>query len=126
MCTDDYAEEEDAEGSVKVNSVLLRITKHQNSCICHVNLEVTETNYTIHMSKYQDRSYAAPEQHHCGLAVDVDYVDTSITTRSLQPIECIEGTKKRSIALGGSELKFESRIINGDFTRGYCMQISRG
>ncbi|VDI22053.1 Hypothetical predicted protein [Mytilus galloprovincialis] len=125
ICTDDSAIEDSVDESKAVDSVLLRITKHQNNCICHVTLHNNATDYTMYMSKYEGQSNAAPEQHNCGLAVDVEYVDNSDTIRSLQPIECTNGTSMRSIELESSELKLKSRIIDGDFTRGYCMQISR-
>ncbi|XP_076078794.1 uncharacterized protein LOC143048810 [Mytilus galloprovincialis] len=125
MCTDDSTIEDNNDGTKHVDSVLLRITKQQNNCICHLSLQNNATNYTMYMSKYEELSKAAPEQQNCGLAVDVDYVDTSDTTRSLQPIRCTSGTSLRSIALGGSKLILQSRIIDGNFTRGYCMQIFR-
>ncbi|XP_063404606.1 uncharacterized protein LOC134688068 [Mytilus trossulus] len=125
MCTDDSAIEDSVDGSKAVDSVLLRITKQQHNCICHVSLQNNATNYTIYMSKYDGLSKSAPEQTNCGLAVDVNYVDTSYRTRSLQSIYCTHGTGLRSIALGGNELILKSRIIPGDFTRGYCMKIYR-
>ncbi|VDH97311.1 Hypothetical predicted protein [Mytilus galloprovincialis] len=125
MCTDDSAIEDSVDGSKTVDSVLLRITKQKNNCICYVSLQNAATNYKIYMSKYDLLSNSAPEQSNCGLAVDVDYVDTSDITRSLQSINCTHGTGVRSIALGGNELIFKSRIIPGDFSRGYCMQIYR-
>ncbi|XP_052088022.1 uncharacterized protein LOC127725205 [Mytilus californianus] len=125
MCTDDSVVESSIYGGKTVDSVLLRITKQHNNCICHVSLQNTVTNYTIYMSKYEGFSNSAPEQQNCGLAVDVEYSDTSDITQSLQSIQCTIGTSMRSIALEGNELKLKSRIIAGDFTRGYCMQIYR-
>ncbi|CAG2239007.1 unnamed protein product [Mytilus edulis] len=124
MCTDDYATEENFNGSNK-NSVLLRITKHQNDCICHVSLHNNATNYTIYMSKYEGQIEAAPEQVNCGLVVDLDYLDTSNITRSLQSIECTRGTDIRYFSLDDNLLKFKTKTISGTFTRGYCMQIFR-
>lgn len=77
------------------------------------------------MSKYNELSNSAPLESNCGLAVDIGYIETSDTYRYLQPIECTSGTSLRSIALGGDDLKLKSRIIEGDFNRGYCMQIYR-
>ncbi|XP_063404629.1 uncharacterized protein LOC134688091 [Mytilus trossulus] len=125
MCTDDSATESSIDGYKVVDSVVLRITKQQNNCICHVSLQNDATNYTIYMSKYDGLSNSAPAQSNCGLAVNVNYVDTSDMTRSLQSIECTSGTSMRSIDLGGNELILKSRIILGNFTRGYCMQIYR-
>ncbi|CAC5366900.1 unnamed protein product [Mytilus coruscus] len=125
MCTDASVEESSHYGSKRVDSVLLRITKHQNNCICHVTLPKTVTNFTIYMSKHDLMQSAAPEIQNCGLAVDVENVDISNTSRSLPPIECTSGTDVRSIVLGGNGLRLKSRIINGNFSRGYCMQIYR-
>ncbi|CAG2239013.1 unnamed protein product [Mytilus edulis] len=125
MCTDDYATEENFNGSSTVDSVLLRITKQQNNCSCHVSLQNNATNYTMFMSKYGGQRSAGPEQQNCGLAVEVEYVDTSNTTRSLLPIECTRGTDIRSFSLDGTKLRFKTRTIGGTFTRRYCMQIFR-
>ncbi|VDI16029.1 Hypothetical predicted protein [Mytilus galloprovincialis] len=125
MCTDDSAIEDSVDGIKPVDSVVLRITKQQNNCICHVSLQNNATNYTIYMSKYEGQSNAAPTQQNCGLEVDVIYIDTLDTARSLQSIACSSGTGMRSIALRGGELQLKSRIINGSFNRGYCMQIFR-
>ncbi|VDI61188.1 Hypothetical predicted protein [Mytilus galloprovincialis] len=115
MCSDDSVVEDSKDGSKAVDSVLLRINKQQNDCICHVNLHNNVTNYTIHMSKYEGLGSSAPEQQNCGLAVDVEYQETSGTTRNLTSIECTSGTNTiRSIALGGSELKLKTRIITDE------------
>lgn len=125
MCTNDSVVEDSKDGYKAVDSVLLRITKQQNNCTCHISLHKTVTNYTIYMSKYGELSNSAPGEPKCGLAVDVEYVETSDTSRPLKSIECTSGTSNRSITLEGNELTFRSRIINGSFTRGYCMQIHR-
>ncbi|CAG2239003.1 unnamed protein product [Mytilus edulis] len=125
MCTNESAVEENTNGYKAVDSVLLRITKHQNNCICHVSLQNTVHNYTISMSKYEGLTTSAPVQSNCGLAVDVESIDKSNTTQSIESINCITGTSMRLIALDDNELKFKSRIIKGNFTRGYCMHISR-
>lgn len=125
MCTDNYVVEDIIDGGNSVDSVVLRISKQQNNCICHVNLQKTVTNYTIFMTKYHGYSGSSPHLQNCGLVIDVEYVDASGTPRPLPSIECTIGTNMRSITLGGSTLLFKSRIIDGNFTRGYCMEIFR-
>ena len=45
----------------------------------------------------------------------------------IAPIECINNVDFRNISLlENSTLQFKSKIINGTFTKGYCMQIRRG
>ena len=49
------------------------------------------------------------------------------TGNIIAPIECIDNVEYRTIPmLNNSTLQFKSRIINGTFTRGYCMRIQRG
>jgi hypothetical protein len=49
------------------------------------------------------------------------------TGNVIAPIGCIENVNLRAIPLLlNSTLQLKSRIINGSFTRGYCMVIARG
>jgi hypothetical protein len=52
--------------------------------------------------------------------------DTS-TGNKIAPIECEKNVAHRDIPIyQNSTFEFKSRIIDGTFTRGYCMQIIRG
>jgi hypothetical protein len=66
-----------------------------------------------------------PVDNVCGLAVDIPYFPDTSTGNIIAPIECSKNVHHRSIPLN-TTLQFKSRIINGTFTRGYCMQILRG
>jgi len=49
------------------------------------------------------------------------------TENGTAPIKCIDNVNLRNLQLlQNSILQFKSRIINGKFTRGYCMRITRG
>ena len=78
------------------------------------------------MRKYGNHVHAAPVEASCGLAIDLDYPDIpGFTDRP--SIQCINGTSLRSVSLvKNGVLEFKSRMINGSFTRGYCMQVLRG
>ena len=70
---------------------------------------------------------SAPEKVDCGLAVDVNHIPDMSTGNVIAPIECLVNDTLRHIPLfQKSYLQFRSRIINGDFIRGFCIRIIRG
>ncbi len=126
MCTSSSATENITHsGSYMVDSVVLRIMKQQNNCICRVTIDNQIGPISINLRKYEGLISSAPEETECGLAVDINHIPniTSVTA----PIECLEKVNFRYIPLLlNSTLQFKSRIINGNFTRGYCMHMYRG
>ena len=63
----------------------------------------------------------------CGLAVDLHRIPEFTTGNGIAPIECVDNVDFRPLRLlQNGTLQFKSRIINGTFTRGYCMRIQRG
>ncbi|XP_076079183.1 uncharacterized protein LOC143049425 [Mytilus galloprovincialis] len=126
MCTTHYATEEDINGGTIVDSVSLRVMIQQDGCTCEVTLLNQTRLYTIHMRKYDSNTRAAPEEQACGLAIVTDYNIPNGFPDNRDPVECTEGTQSRSISLTTNGiLHLRSRVINGTFTRGYCMQIYR-
>jgi len=99
----------------------------QDSCICRVNIEnQIELVYTG-LGKYGGLTSSAPIKSQCGLAVDINHIPDMSTGNVIAPIECIDNVDIRGIPLFiNSTLQLKSRIINGSFTRGYCMVIARG
>ncbi|CAC5404787.1 HARBI1 [Mytilus coruscus] len=127
MCTDEHAVEDRNDGNDKVDSVVVRVMKQKGNCTCRVSLNNNSGSYTVQMKKYQELSSSAPLTENCGLAIDVDYPEVKGILRNLSPIECTSGTNNRVIILEkNSVIEMKSRIIGGNFTRGYCMQIYRG
>ena len=125
MCKSNFATEDKPTGSDKVDSVLLRIMIQQDNCICRVTIDnQTQTVYTV-LKKYNGLASSAPEESECGLAVDINHIPDMSTGNVTAPIGCLDNY--RFIRLfENTALQFKSRIINGTFTRGYCMQIIRG
>jgi hypothetical protein len=63
----------------------------------------------------------------CGLAVDVNHIPKMSTGNVIAPIEClVNDTLRHTPLFQNGYLQFRSRIINGDFTRGFCIRILRG
>jgi hypothetical protein len=128
MCKSSSATEHpDLFGSFQVDSVVLRIMIQQDNCVCRVTIDNQIKPTLIGLRKYDGIIYSAPEQSVCGLAVDINHLPDISTGNVIAPIECIDNVEYRTIPLlQNSILQFKSRIINGKFTRGYCMRIQRG
>jgi hypothetical protein len=127
MCKSSSATEETSSGGYKVDSVVLRIMTQQDNCICRVTLENQIKPISIGLRKYDGLAASVPMQYGCGLAVDINHIPDMSTGNVIAPIKCIDNVNYRTIQLlQNSTLQFKSRIINGNLTRGYCMQIQRG
>ena len=127
MCKSGFTIEEIPSGSDQVDSVVLRIMMQQDNCVCRITIEnQIQTVYTA-LNKYGGYSSSTPVESECGLAVDIIHIPAMSTGNVIAPIECIENVGNRIIPLiKNSPLQLKSRIINGSFTRGYCMVITRG
>ena len=127
MCKSSSATEETYSGDFRVDSVVLRIMTQQDNCICRVQIDNQIQPIAIGLRKYDGLSSSAPEETECGLAVDSNHIPDMSTESVIVLIECINNVNYRTILLlPNSTLQFKSRIINGIFTRGYCMRIHRG
>ncbi|XP_052060718.1 uncharacterized protein LOC127700996 [Mytilus californianus] len=126
MCTGKQAFEDNVDGRKLIDSVIIRVMKQKANCTCRVSLKNNTGKYSVQMKRYRSLNSSVPSTPNCGLAIDVDYTDT-VLKRNLDPIQCKNGTKKtRKIVLEkNGVIKLKSRIIGGNFTRGYCMQIFR-
>lgn len=113
--------------SATANSVVLRIMTQQENCICRVMIDNQIQPVYLGLNKYDGLTLSAPEDIDCGLAVDIHHIPDMSTEKLIAPIECIDNDGFRNLQLfQNSTLQFKSRIINGTFTRGYCMWIHRG
>ena len=127
MCKSSSATEETNSGGYRVESVVLRIMTQQNNCICRVIIDNQKDIVSVGIRKFGGLTASAPEEAGCGLAVDISHMPNMSTGNVIYPIKCIENVNHRTIPLLlNSTLQFKSRIINGNFTRGYCMRIQRG
>ena len=128
MCKSSSATEETNSGSYKIDSVVLRIVMQQNNCICWVTLDnQTEIPVAVGLRKCDGLTSTAPEKADCGLAVDINHIPDMSTGHVIAPIEClVNDTLRHTPLFQNGYLQFRSRIINGDFIRGFCIRILRG
>ena len=126
MCKSSSATEETHSG-YKVDSVVLRIMTQQDDCICRVMIDNQNDTVIVGIRKYDGLTASAPEKADCGLAVDINHIPDMSTGNVIAPIECLVNDTLRHTPLSQkSYLQFRSRIINGDFIRGFCIRIIRG
>jgi hypothetical protein len=128
MCQSSSATEEANYGGPRVDRLVLRIMTQQDDCICRVTLDnQTENPVDVGWSKYDGFITSAPEKVDCGLAVDINHIPDMSTGNVIAPIEClVNGTLRHTSLFQKSYLQFRSRIINGDFIRGFCIRLIRG
>jgi hypothetical protein len=127
MCKSSSATEEAPSTSYRVNSVVLRMMIQQVDCICRVMIDNQTDTVSVWIRKFDGLTASVPEKAECGLAVDVNHIPNMSTGSVVAPVECpVNGTLRNTPLFQKSYLQFRSRIINGDFIRGFCMRIIRG
>jgi hypothetical protein len=128
MCKSSSATEETQSEGYKVDSVVLRIMTQEDDCICRVTLDnQKEKPVVVGLNTFDGFKASAPENVDCGLAVDINHIPDMSTGIVIDPIECLlNGTLRHTPLFQKSYLQFRSRIMNGDFIRGFCIRIIRG
>jgi hypothetical protein len=127
MCKSSSATEEARSTSYQVNSVVLRIMIQQEDCICRVMIDNQNDTLSVGIRKLDGLTASAPEKFDCGLAVDITHIPDMSTGNVIDPIECpVNDTLRHTRLFQKGYLQFRSRIINGDFIRGFCIRIIRG
>ena len=127
MCKSSSATEETNYGGYRVDSVVLRIMTQQDDCICRVMMDNQIDTVSVGIRKCDGLTASAPVEADCGLAVDINYIPDMSTGNVIAPIECLVNDTIRNTPLfQKSYLQFRSRIINGNFIRGFCIRIKRG
>ena len=126
MCTSSSAVEENISGTLSNDSVVLRINTHQDHCRCQLTLLNQTKDETLILRKQDGSVNASPINDACGLAVDIHHILTG-NHKVVDPIRCTQPNSTTEITLAkNGTLQFESRQIDGNFTKGYCMEILRG
>ncbi|VDI25836.1 Hypothetical predicted protein [Mytilus galloprovincialis] len=126
MCTTDFATEESTNGGIKTDSVALRVMTQQNGCTCEVSLQNQYNTHVIYMRRYDNLKSAGPEEEACGLAIQIVYTIPNNVPENKDSIECTKGINSRSFSLSKNGLlNLRSKIVGGNFSRGYCIQVYR-
>ena len=127
MCKSSSVTEETNSGGYRVDSVVLRIMTQEDDCICRVMIDNQIDTVGVGIRKVDGLTESAPVVAECGLAVDVNHIPKMSTENVIAPIEClVNDTIRHTPLFRKGYLQFRSRIINGDFIRGFCIRIIRG
>ena len=125
MCTDSTAEEDSVDGSLSVDSVVIRIIKQQSSCVCNITIDYQILPLSVfYLRKYGGRVTSAPTTAACGLVLDVEKITPSGAVENLDSITCLTGYDNRSFtSLDKQVFRLTSRRTDDAFMSGYCLQI---
>ena len=127
MCKSSSAKEETGSGGFKVDSVVLRIMTQEDDCICRVMIDNHIDTVGVGIRTVDGLTSSAPVVAECGLAVDINHIPKMSTGNVIAPIEClVNDTIRHTLLFQKGYLQFRSRIINGNFIRGFCIRIIRG
>lgn len=126
MCQVGYAIEnvsESKEGNA-ISYVTLRALKQEDNCTCLFFFEnQSKGNLQTTIKPYSTSS--SPTGAACGLELNLFlYQMTNIQTK-LDNIGCTSGPRSLSFPQNGV-LRFTSKVIGGNLTRGYCIDVQRG
>ena len=124
MCQQNEAVEDAEYGNDMVDSVVVRIATHKDNCTCLVTIDNHNYTNSLSIGKYNNLNSAAPIVSNCGLKIDLDYLTRE---KPRESISCSNTTLPLWLSLvQNGVLKLTSKIIEGNFSSGYCLQISRG
>ncbi|XP_052088214.1 uncharacterized protein LOC127725324 [Mytilus californianus] len=129
MCETGSAVENIDDGNTNVDSVVLSLMENKNHCSCYVSVENMNSNTIIYVKPYNDLTASAPKEQLCGMIIDLFRIYPNQNTQRVKeiPIGCNSGHNLRSLTLtsDNKRLEFVSKVADGNFTRGYCIHISR-
>lgn len=117
--------EDEQDGSENVDSVFLSLMKQENNCSCNVTVKDLTTSAKINFKRIN-----FSEQPYCGMEIDVYQIrqneNETVPTNDM-PTKCNSTKHTQSLSLIKNEyLRFTSRVVDGNFSTGYCIQIERG
>jgi hypothetical protein len=127
MCKSSSATEETSSGGYKVDSVVLRIMTQEDDCICRVMIDNQIDTVSVGIGKFNCLTTSAPIEADSGFAFEINHIPDMTTGNVIAPIEClVNDTIRHTTLFQQGYLQFRSRIINGEFIRGFCIRIIRG
>lgn len=128
MCQTTKAMEDDEDGNNNFDSVALSLTEQKNNCSCYLSVKnVTSSSSSLYIKQY---NYVG-RQPSCGMEIDIDQHRSNpheiVPLPGPIPSRCNSTVTQNMFSLLKNEtLQFISRIVDGHFNTGYCIQIIRG
>ncbi|CAC5366321.1 unnamed protein product [Mytilus coruscus] len=105
------------------NGVFLSLIEHENNCSCIVSVKNIGDRESVNL--YIKRLNNLTEQPLCGMEIDIYFIrpnETSLLKQLATKCTSEENTKRVSL-FGEEYLQFTSRVVNRNFSIGFCIQI---
>ncbi|XP_052088229.1 uncharacterized protein LOC127725338 [Mytilus californianus] len=103
------------------NSIFLSLIEQENNCSCIVSVKNAKNHVDLSIKRLNNLT----EQLSCGIEIDIYFIrPNQINLLDQLATKCTseENTKRLSI-LDIEYLQFISRVVDGNFSNGYCIQI---
>ncbi|CAC5418076.1 unnamed protein product [Mytilus coruscus] len=123
MCQSTTAVENDDDGNDTIDSVFLSLLEQENYCSCNISVKNVQTTINLNITRLNNLT----EQPLCGIEIDIYFLrpNESNVPESF-PIRCNSTEQTLRFSLFRNEyLQFTSRVEDGNFSIGYCVQILR-
>lgn len=126
MCQTTARVEDDQDGNIyfDCDSVFLSLIQQKDNCSCTVSVKQTHSFVNLFIKRLNNLT----EQPLCGMEIDIYLVsphENYLLHQSLTRCENKETTIGLSI-IGNEYIQFITRVVDGHFSNGYCIQIIKG
>lgn len=125
MCQANTVFENDKDGNDNFDSVFFSLTEQDNNCYCNVSIKNIETSVDLIINRLNNLTGNSL----CGMEIDILQVRSQQEIFLLKQIPTRCDSKENTIRLSlfyDEYLRFTSRVVDGEFSVGYCIQIIRG
>lgn len=124
MCQTTARVEDDQDGNIYFDSVFLSLIQQEDNCSCTVSVKNTHSFVNLFIKRLDNLT----EQPLCGMEIDIYFVSPQVNDLFYQSLTRCDN-KETTISLSILEneyIQFITRVVDGNFSNGYCIQITRG
>lgn len=122
LCQSTPVVDEDADDTT-IDSVFISLIEQEDNCSCSVSVKKTNSYVNLFIKRLNNFT----EQSLCGMEIDIYHIRPNDSVLPSFPIKCNSSEHTQKFSLFRNEhLQFTSRVIVGQFSVGYCIQILRG
>ncbi|VDI78196.1 Hypothetical predicted protein [Mytilus galloprovincialis] len=123
MCLSTKMVEDDDDGNDNFDSVFLSLTEQENNCSCTFSVKNANTPVNLYIKRLNNLA----DKLLCGMEKDIYFIRRNEMFQTNRiPTRCDSKENTISLSLFGNEhLQFTSRVVDGNFSIGYCIQIAR-
>ncbi|XP_052088232.1 uncharacterized protein LOC127725339 isoform X2 [Mytilus californianus] len=123
MCQTTTSVEDDKDGNANFDSVFLSLTERSHNCSCFLSVKNLKTFVNLYIRRLNNLT----GQSLCGMEIEIyQRRRQEFILLNRTPTRCDSKETTISLSLIRNEyIQFTSRVVDGNFSSGYCIQISR-